>query len=183
MNRNPTGYGREMLDEYCRVVLSAKPDWFLYENIALFPSFEVDGYTQQRFELELAWFTEFSRCRYFIFGSSFGKLFNPIKGETGTVTGEAVLGNDERSFAACCYIQGLPKGFDVPFFSLDGKKRAIANGVPLQMSRYLTQLILRDFYGEEGAVGEENPEDVRKCLCGCGRIVVGCAQYNGASCR
>jgi DNA (cytosine-5)-methyltransferase 1 len=80
-----------------------------------------------------------------------------MKGAKLSVAGGAVLGNDSRSFSACCDIQGLPKGFDIPFFSLEGKKQAIANGVPLPMSRYLAKLILKDYYGER--VSEINVED------------------------
>lgn len=123
LNRNPTGYGQLMLNEYRRVVATARPAWFLCENVARFPSFEIEGYTQQRFELDLSWFSEFSRCRHFIFGSLSGKLLNPIKKIRRQVSGGAVTGNDTRSFSACCEIQGLPKEFNLPFFSLEGKKK------------------------------------------------------------
>ena len=182
LNRNPTGYGLEMLKEFCRVVASAKPLWFLCENVARFPSFEIEGYTQQRFELDLAWFSEFSRCRHFIFGSQSGKLLNPIKKNKRNVSGGAVTGNDSRSFSACCEIQGFSKKIDLPFFSLSGKKQAVANGVPLQLSNYIAKLILKDYYGDK-INNIPDKKNVRRCVCGCGRIVYGRAKYHNAACR
>lgn len=181
LNRNPTGYGQLMLNEYRRVVATARPAWFLCENVARFPSFEIEGYTQQRFELDLSWFSEFSRCRHFIFGSLSGKLLNPIKKIRRQVSGGAVTGNDTRSFSACCEIQGLPKEFNLPFFSLEGKKKAVANGVPLQMGLYISGLILKDFYNETKK--REPHTKNRRCACGCGRIVYGRAKYHNPSCR
>lgn len=182
LNRNPSGYGQLMLDEFRRVVTLARPDWFLCENVARFPSFDIEGYTQQRFDLDLAWFSEFSRCRHFIFGSLSGQLLNPIKRIKNKVSGGAVTGNDDRSFSACCEIQGLPMDFDLPFFSLKGKKQAVANGVPLQMGLYISRLILKDFYGET-AKPESQEKDLRRCACGCGRVVYGRARYSGSTCR
>ncbi|WP_084681332.1 DNA cytosine methyltransferase [Desulfospira joergensenii] len=183
LNRNPTGYGDEMLKEYCRIVTASQPKWFLFENVANFPTFKLEGYTQQRFDLDLSWFTEFSRNRHFIFGSLSGRLLDPIKGTRKSVLGGAVLGNDPRSFRACCDIQGLPSDFDIPFFSLSGKKQAIANGVPLPLSRYLAKLILRDYYREKVGFPDHQAKSLNRCLCGCGRIVYGRAKYHGPSCR
>ncbi len=182
LNRNPSGYSNEMLDEYCRVITCSRPEWFLFENVARFPNFRIDDYKQQRFELDLSWFTEFSRNRHFIFGSLSGKLLNPIKKKKHAVFGNAVVGNDYRSFRACCDIQGLPSNFDIPFFSLTGKKQAIANGVPLPLSRYLSELILRDYYNRAVKPGV-NKTLSKRCLCGCGRIVYGRKKYDGPTCR
>jgi len=181
LNRNPRTYSYEMLEEYCRVVIQSQPDWFLFENVANAPSFNIGGYTQQRFELDLGWFSEFSRLRHFVFGSRNGQLLNPMKGILKDIQGTAVTGTDSRSFKACCEIQGLPVDFDLPFFTLEGKKQAVANGVPLQLSRYVAQLIVSDYYSEKPKEQKEN--DKRRCNCGCGRVVVGKAKSHSPSCR
>lgn len=41
----PTGYGLEMLEEYCRVVYEAGPEWWLMENVARVPSVTELGHT------------------------------------------------------------------------------------------------------------------------------------------
>jgi DNA (cytosine-5)-methyltransferase 1 len=181
LNRHPGTYGHEMLNEYCRVVSESRPDWFLFENVARAPSFTILGYTQQRFALDLAWFNGYSRLRHFVFGSLSGVLLNPMISVTNKTNGGAVVGNDSRSFRACCDIQGLPADFDLPDFNAQAKKQAVANGVPLPMARYLASMIKRDYYG----IGNAEIEGLvhRRCKCGCGRIVVGRSLYAGAACR
>jgi len=184
LNRMPGRYGYQMLDEYCRVVGEAGAAWFLFENVAAAPSFNIPGYSQQRFELDLGWFTDYSRNRHFVFGSRSGKLINPIKGrKRETIEGTAVTGSDGRGFRACCDIQGLPPGFDVPFFSLEGKKQAVANGVPLALSRYLAGLISKTMYPDSQLIDPGIEDDCRKCACGCGRPVAGRALTASAACR
>ena len=181
LNRNPSNYSDEMLDQYQRVVSESSPDWFLFENVLQVPDFKIEGYTQQRFTLDLAWFSDFSRKRTFVFGSKSGQLLSPMIKITGDVKGTAVVGGDERSFSACCEIQGLPSGFDLPFFSLQGKKQAVANGVPIQLGQYLASLIKETIYNQSSIPIEEKPS--KRCLCGCGRQVVGRAKYSGSACR
>lgn len=178
LHRNPGTYSHDMLLEFCRCTSQTKADWFLFENVSGFPSFEIDGYTQQRFSLDLAWFSAFSRRRDFVFGSRSGQLLNPVYGKRSKTHGTAVTGSDDRSFSACCDIQGLPPGFDLPFFSLEGKKQAVANGVPMSLGRYVAGLIAETLYGVKGSA-----EGQRRCRCGCGRIVVGRALYHGTACR
>ena len=101
-----------MQTEYIRVVDEARPTWFLYANVVGFPHFDIEGYTQQRFQLDLAWFSPFSRRRDFIFGHVDGQLLNPVIRTNGETMGTAVTGSDSRSFATICEIQGLPKDFD-----------------------------------------------------------------------
>lgn len=181
LNRSPGQYGYEMLDQYIRIVEESRPDWFLFENVVLAPDFEIEGYVSQRFPLDLAWFTPFSRRRDFVFGSRSGIMIDPIISTNGQVDGTAVTGSDDRSFAACCEIQGLPKDFDVPFFSLAGKKQAVANGVPTPMGRYVAGLIAQTLYSDRPPAPPGYP--IRRCLCGCGRVVVGRKKYSSATCR
>lgn len=181
LKRNPTNYSLEMQQEYIRVVREASPTWFLYENVVGFPQFDIAGYRQQRFQLDLAWFSPFSRRRDFIFGHKDGILLNPMIRNNGATKGTAVTGSDNRSFSTMCEIQGLPKDFDLPFLSLEGKKQAVANAVPLQMSSYLAQLINNTLYGIEAQ--QEQQKDYRRCSCGCGRIITGKQKYSNATCR
>lgn len=182
LNRQPTDYSHRMLDEFIRVVSQSHADWFLFENVATAPAFDIPAYHQQRFALDLAWFTDFSRLRHFVFGSRDGRLLNPMTGTRGEIAGTAVIGNDARSFRACCEIQGLPPDFDLPFFTLAAKKQAVANGVPLQLGEYVADLIRRDYYGSE-ITKRRLEKAARRCACGCGRQVVGFARYSSPACR
>ncbi|WP_084605482.1 DNA cytosine methyltransferase [Psychromonas aquimarina] len=180
LNRAPGNNSQEMLDQYCRVVTAAQPDWFLHENVSRVPEFEIPGYTQQRFTLDLAWFSEYSRLRVFTFGSKNGRLLNPMQGKKGVVIGTAVTGNDERSFSACCQIQGLDRNFDLPDLTLTAKKQVVANGVPRELGDYIAGLICEQYYGTEAKVVALN-EDIRRC--GCGRQVLGRQKTSSATCR
>lgn len=48
----PTGEGREMLNEFCRVVNQAKPTWWLLENVSSCPDVQIAGYSYQRVDLD-----------------------------------------------------------------------------------------------------------------------------------
>jgi len=183
LNRNPTGYSLKMQKEYIRIVEEASPNWFLYENVAGFPHFQIDEYIQQRFKLDLAWFSPFSRRRDFIFGHKDGILLNPMNSTRGKVKGTAVTGSDNRSFQSMCEIQGLPKDFQLPFLSSVGKKKAVANAVPLQMGTYLAGLINTTLYNVDPIKENRQSKEYRRCLCGCGRAVTGRQKYNSAYCR
>lgn len=147
LNRHPTGYSLEMLNEYKRIVREAEPYWWLFENVVAAPEIKIKGYTVQRFPLDLAWFSDFSRRRDFVFGFKYGRLLNPIIETRQGDNGACVTGSDARSLEAISEIHGLPEDFDIPFFTLEGKKQAIANAVPLQMGRYVARLIAGDIYG------------------------------------
>lgn len=181
LNRHPTGYSDEMIDQYIRVVEDSGADWYLFENVVAAPSFEIPGYTSQRFALDLAWFSDFSRTRDFVYGSLSGELLNPMVATRQNGVGPCVTGSDERSFSAICEIQGLGPGFEIPFFSLEGKKQAVANGVPIQMGTYVARLVARDLYGV--GLPEHTVKHSRRCKCGCGRAVVGKALYASVNCR
>ncbi len=182
LNRNPGNYSHEMLEQYCRMVIEADCQWFLFENVVSSPEFEIPGYSSQRFALDLAWFSDFSRRRDFVFGSKSGKLLNPIASQRGQIEGSCVVGADERSFPACCEIQGLSPDFDVPFFTLSGKKQVLANAVPMQLGRYIAKLIAGTIYQHNVKLSKAGTS-LKRCLCGCKRIVIGRASYAGASCR
>ena len=181
LNRNPSSYSDEMLSEYIRVVEQAQSEWFLHENVIGVPEFDISGYKTQRFTLDLAWFSDFSRLRVFTFGSKKGVKLNPIV-KTGTETsGTAVVGGDSRSYEACCEIQGLDKPLELDFLNLAAKKQVIANAVPLQIGRYVAQLISNEYYGQSLEINKISK--IKVCACGCGRRVFGRAKTASAACR
>lgn len=136
-----------MLSEFERIVTEAQPDWWLLENVSRVPDLQIEGYSWQRFALDLAWFTENSRLRHFQFGSKKGLLLDPPLGKKGQIKSTAALASDDRSFAELKGLQGLPADYDLPSFTVEGKKRAVGNGVPIPLGRVLAQLVDRDVYG------------------------------------
>lgn len=181
LNRSPSDYSYKMLDEFKRVVAEADPDWFLHENVIGAPDFEIEGYFQQRFILDLAWFSDFSRRRVFVFGSKTDIKLNPMNKVNDDVLGTAVIGGDERSYEACCQIQGLDQPLDLAFLTLSAKKQVIANAVPLQIGSYVAGLISNAVYGAK--IDVANQQNIKLCACGCGRQVLGRAKTNNAACR
>jgi len=182
LNRKKGNYGFEMLNEYRRVVFEASPDWYLFENVIGVPEFEIEGYQSQRFTLDLAWFSPFSRLRVFQFGNKKGIKLNPVLGVRNEIKGTAVTGGDERSFKTICEIQGITENLGLEFLSLDGKKQAVANGVPIQLGKYIAMMIKRDYY-RTLETGKKEEIEYRRCGCSCGRVVTGNLKYAGASCR
>lgn len=137
-----TGYGLDMLGEFVRIVVATQPEWWLLENVATVPDVKIDSYSWQRFELDLAWYSDYSRLRHFQFGSKSGVLLDPPTGKRSiNIKGGAVLATDDRGFDQMRAIQGLPSDFDLPSFNVSGKKRAVGNGVPLALGRVLADLI------------------------------------------
>jgi DNA (cytosine-5)-methyltransferase 1 len=181
LNRNPSDYSDEMLNEYKRVVLESDVDWFLHENVIGAPDFDIEGYYQQRFILDLAWFSDYSRRRVFVFGCKKDIKLNPINKINGDVKGTAVVGNDARSYHACCQIQGLDKPLDLSFLTKEAKKQVVANAVPFQISTYVAQLINSSVYGDE--IHVEQSQNNNYCACGCGRVVLGRAKTSNSACR
>lgn len=181
----PTGYGKEMLDEYKRVVREARPEWFLMENVARVPDIEIEGYTMQRFDINEGWYGVSTRLRHIQFGSLSGRLLNVTRRQ---VTGAepAALASDSRSFREVCRLQGLTDDdFDLPPFKVAEKIKAVGNGVPLNMGRALARAIL-EAYSQPPIVQLTLAGQLVKpgvCACGCGRPVAGKAKYYDYSCR
>jgi len=78
-----------------------------------------------------------------------------------------------RDFAAFCELQGLPRSFDLPAFTLSAKYRAVGNGVHLDVARLLAR----------GVASPVDPAAVRLCACGCARPVSSKALSAGPGCR
>ncbi len=202
----PTGYGLEMQAEYQRIVEEGQPDWWLMENVPRVPNLQIDGWSWQRFDLNQCWFSDVSRLRHFQFGSKAGIKLNPPKGVGRSATHSAATASDDRSFSHLKYCQGLPESFDLPSFTVEGKKRAVGNGVPLVLGRILAALIDHHVYGvtvpADNNVTQLETDNVTSqdeivtrwplesvtiraeiCGCGCGRVVTGKAKYSSATCR
>lgn len=186
--KKPTGYGLEMLDEFTRVVTEASPEWWLMENVDRVPTVTKLGqnWVTQRFDINQAWYCDVSRLRHIQFGSKSGHLLNVTRRlRDGRVTEGAALANDDRPFKELCRIQGLPDDFDLKPFLVTEKKKAVGNGVPLQIGRELVRAVIEayqkpvllqcDFAGNVTPIG--------RCACGCGREVTGKAKYYDYSCR
>jgi len=181
----PTGNGRRMLGEFARVVRAAQPEWWILENVPAVPDVQIDGYTWQRMDVDQAWYSGTSRLRHFQFGSASGVAIEVPRGRKCKHAEPAALASDGRTFRELCRLQGLPIDFDLPGFTIEGKKRAVGNGVPLVMGQAIANAI-RNAYG----LGVENaPEfdpaacERRRCACGCGRTLRGRLRYDSAACR
>jgi len=186
LKRNPTNYSQQMLDEYIRVVEQSQPSWYLHENVAGVPTFGVEGYETQRFDINQAWYEDVTRLRYIQFGTKLGKLLDIPRGSTKNAMNGCALASDNRSFQELCHLQGLPHGFDLPSFNVQGKKRAVGNGVPLSVGRALADAVkfaTGTSQNSFAAKSHFSSIDESLCLCGCGRTLVGRKKYYDASCR
>jgi DNA (cytosine-5)-methyltransferase 1 len=160
-----------LIPEFERVVDEARPDWFLMENVERAPKPSINGYQVSDLVLDNRWLgEEQSRRRRFSFGSADGRelvidglvVLENIAYEPAVVsTTGYLLGNggaylkSKAAVARCtasrkrpverlCELQGVDRGFfqDSPF-TVGGKRKAIANAVPMEMGRALARAIKR----------------------------------------
>jgi DNA (cytosine-5)-methyltransferase 1 len=61
----------------------------------------------------------------------------------GPAMGQRVRGIEGRTWQDMARLQGLPADFDIPPFTVHGKKSAIGNGVPIPMARAVAKAVLR----------------------------------------
>lgn len=198
INRNrDRARGEALLEEFRRVVTEAHPEWWLLENVPSVPDVSIPDYTTQRLDLRG---TECGmkqrRLRHFQFGSRDGSVLIPKRDPLqldsgGRLTEEACCLASEgarrihkrgetvtrrRNFADFCELQGLPRDFDLPGWSLEFKYRAVGNGVPIPMARVVAIAVkLRIVTG-----GAESP---KLCECNCGRIPPGRKRQATTACR
>lgn len=163
--------GENLIPEFERCVAEAQPDWFLMENSTFAPVPEVHGYVVQALCLNNRWLGEKqNRLRRFSFGTRDGRklqidevLFEHpdfeyavtrhgaahwFKKDRGNTTRPlATIARRRRvalsrTLADMAELQGLPCDFlaSAPFTEM-GKRRAIANGVPLPMGRAIAQAV------------------------------------------
>lgn len=175
----PTGNGLEMLDEFHRVVLEARPTWWLLENVAQVPDLVIDGYSHQRIDINASECgLPQNRLRHFQFGHRDGHVIT-VNRQPRIVDLEpcctASEGSDQsrRDYGRFCQLQGLSGALNLPAFTLSAKYRAVGNGVPIPMARLLASAILHS----------RPAGSIRLCACGCGRPVYGRALLAEASCR
>lgn len=181
----PTGEGLELLAEFARVVAEAQPEWWLLENVPTVPDVAIEGYQVHRRALrDNECGGKQARLRHFQFGSKRGWILNiatvrpPGPAERAAMATEGHQAT-RRSFADFCELQGLPRDFDLPGYSREGKYRAVGNGVPLPMAQTIASAIC------ECATAPDirTFTDVRLCACGCGQIVTGRQTSAGPACR
>ena len=199
-----TGQGLEMIGEFLRVVRDTAVEWWLLENVARVPDIECEGYQVQRLDCDLKWWCDATRLRHIHFGSRSGRLLHidrssshgrcdsagSVTDQAAAVTHRALPGaataNDPRTFSEICRLQGLPADFDLPPFTVDGKKRAVGNGVPLPMGRALAAAITEAYRRDPPDLQlrlDGPPEVAGRCACGCGRRVTAAKTYYDETCR
>lgn len=179
LNRNPGEYGYDMLAEYARVVIEAQPEWWLMENVARVPDVVLPGWSHQRLDINQGWYSDVTRLRHVQFGSKSGRLINVTRQRITGVKQAAALANDNRSFRELCRLQGLPDDYDLPGFLVSEKKRAVGNGVPLQIGMELARAVL-DAYSRPVTVQlklDGQPVQTKTWICGCGRPVTNGSMY------
>lgn len=166
------GYGVEMLKQFCRIVTEARPRWFVLENVPQVPNIEIDDYTIQRFNLNASECgMKQNRLRAFQFGSLDGlplvikRLPKILKTERCCIATEANK-QDKRNFADFCELQGLPRDFKLPHFSVGRKYELVGNGVPVPMARLIAKSI------REWTADQSTGHVTKLCICGCGREIV-----------
>lgn len=181
-----SGYGWAMLEEFRRVVVEAGPEWWLLENVPGCPDLLVPGYGWQRTPVNQGWYSGVNRNRHFQFGSRSGVVVDVPAGVAVRGLSPAALAHDSRGFRAVCRLQGLPRPLSLPAFQVGERVRAVGNGVPLVLGRTWARAILRAFgHDVTGAepVFDRGGVEVRRCACGCGRVVRGRQLHAGAACR
>lgn len=175
----PTGNGLAMLREFVRIVETARPAWFLLENVPGVPDVDVIGYAVQRFDLNARECgMRQRRLRHFQFGSRAGLVLVPERGEPVGDSEPTALASEgtalqRRAWSDFCELQGLPRDFDIPGLSRSAKYQAVGNGVPIPMGRALARSVR----------AARRAEDVSLCVCGCGRLVQGKARAALPACR
>lgn len=162
--------------EMLRVIVSARPQWFLMENVRQVPDVVVEGYTVQRLPV-MDW--EFGgsqrRLRHIQFGSLDGSIIRPTRTvDARSVTARAVLcrmTNPHDRESRRLNKQGFPN-LNLPAFTKLARAKAIGNGVPFRMGHALAT-----------AVSLRSVATAADCPCGCGRRITGKQLMATASCR
>ena len=207
LKRNKTPYSVEMLNEYIRIVKEASPEWWLLENVASVPDVKIEAYEVQRIDVNQGWYSDVSRLRHIQFGSKGGHVLNIPRGKMQKINYGCALATDDRAFSELLYLQGLDPDYDLPDFTVAGKKKMIGNGVPLVVGRILAKEVLRvthrhdlsvtwqpsfNVTNQRGrsvthrvnkTVTESGANSVTFCQCGCKRPLTGRKQYFDSTCR
>lgn len=156
----------DMIPDFARCVQEAQPAWFLMENVPQAPFPDVLGYELTDRICDNRWCGgEQRRRRRFTFGARVPCAGFHIDGvameasvELPTVvsTGQADWkGSAQRNRASIGYMAAA-QGLDADHFShspftVTELRRAIANGVPLQMGRAVARAVRRSLRGKAAA--------------------------------
>ena len=159
-----------LIPEFERCVLEARPVWFLMENVEDAPIPSIAGYRQYAFLLDNHWIGgEQRRKRRFTFGCEQRRIdlrewidyalledFRSAQGvcasggvKPGIPTGRKVRGRylgwkTAAALKESIQLQGLPPDFCKAMpFTLEGKHRVVGNGVPLPMGRAIAKAVKR----------------------------------------
>jgi DNA (cytosine-5)-methyltransferase 1 len=174
--RTYEGYGAEMLEEFCRLVIEAAPKWFLLENVPQVPDIHIFGYTIQRFDLRASECgLNQRRLRHFQFGSRDGSTLvierEPRREETEkTCLASEGEKKSRRNFADFCKLQGLPDALQLPMFTKAAKYRLVGNAVPFPMARMIARAI-RERPAFREATADRTRYRITVCACNCGRRI------------
>jgi len=199
LKREKGTYSLEMMNEFLRVVDECEPNWYLLENVKGVPSvtdqanknvtFRMDKYSHQRIDINQGWYEDTSRLRHIQFGSKDNLYLDIPRGKMNNIKSSCALASDDRSFRELCHLQGLPSNFDLPDFNVQGKKKAVGNGVPLCMGNVIARAVLNVTLQRNKNVTNQDeinvtvPGEIKRCACGCGRVVVGRKKCYDATCR
>jgi DNA (cytosine-5)-methyltransferase 1 len=170
-----------LIPEFERIVLAAQPRWFLMEESPNAPLPAVPGYIVRQRVINNRWLGETqNRERRFSFGTSEGLKFGAIEfvaleaftwhhAVTSTHraipiaiggSGKRKTGLDARSgpragLGEMLELQGFPRTMlDECPLTMEGKKQAVGNGVPLAMGRAVAAAV-RQALGYAFPVSEE----------------------------
>ena len=186
LNRNPDrAKGIELMNEFKRIVIESGCSWFLLENVPESPDISIDGYAVQRFMLNAKHCgSNQNRNRKFQFGSKEG-FFLHIQRDSSPINVSSCLtasegkNTDRRTWEDFCELQGLPRDFDLPEFTLSGAYRAVGNGVNAHVSRVVAKAIREATEGNNTRL----VTDFKFCICGCGETISASKTHYNASCR
>lgn len=175
----PTGEGLELLGHFKRIVESCRPYWWVLENVPSVPNLIIEGYRHQRIDLRACEFGHRqNRLRHFQFGSIYWPPLIVPRGQSVTELQRCVMASEgsrpgRRSLADVAELQGMPRDFDIRYFTMGAKYSALGNGVPIGMGRAIARAIK--------AHGCDTTATA--CACGCGREVTGKAKSATPACR
>lgn len=154
----------DLTPEFLRVVLEARPAWWLMENGPRIPAVSAEGYIVHALRLNNRWLgEEQNRLRVFQFGTRDGRKLTVEtlaleqssrertcmagEGKTGThhwggKKRPKLIRESARPWPRFCELQGLPPDFlEGSPFTVNGKYRAVGEGVPLPMGRAIARAV------------------------------------------
>jgi DNA (cytosine-5)-methyltransferase 1 len=162
-NRRPDHEaGCEMIREFLRVVVAARANWFLLENVERVPAVSLPGYAVQRLLLNNVDFGGLQhRLRCFQFGSLDGSQLAPRRCDPATAVSPiwpALTSKSRVTVAEAWHRQEWPER---PLeMTATAARQAIANGVPRPLALAVARAV-RDRVTQL--------ESAALCACGCGR--------------